>query len=153
MTTKAERYSEVADELRLFLEGERDIVANAANLAALLYRELPQINWVGVYLHRGDELVVGPFQGPPACTRIGMGKGVCGTAAQRRETVVVEDVRKFPGHIACDPAARSEIVAPMIKDGRLLGVLDLDSPIVGRFDNVDRAGLEQLVQVFLESIE
>src|SRR5262245_51218876 len=131
------------DSTRALLGGERDRIANLANCAALLWQELPDINWVGFYLLRNGELVVGPFQGKPACVRIAIGKGVCGTAAQRRESIVVPNVHEFPGHIACDSASNSEIVVPMIKDGALLGVLDIDSPMLNRFSEEDRRVLEQ----------
>jgi GAF domain-containing protein len=153
-TDKAEAYAELATGLRALLTGEHDLIANAANLAALLYWSLPQLNWAGFYLvepGRGD-LLLGPFQGKPACVRIPIGRGVCGTAAARRETVVVPDVHAFPGHIACDSASNSEIVVPIVRADRLVGVLDLDSPVPGRFDGEDAAGLEQLVRVFVESL-
>jgi GAF domain-containing protein len=153
-TDKSEAYAELATGLRALLSGEHDLIANAANLAALLYWSLPQLNWAGFYLvepGRGD-LLLGPFQGKPACVRIPIGRGVCGTAAARRETVVVPDVHAFPGHIACDSASNSEIVVPVIRGDRLLGVLDLDSPVPGRFDGEDAAGLERLVRVFVESL-
>ena len=147
-------YAELAQQLRALLAGEQDLIANAANMAALLYWSLPDLNWAGLYLvePRSGELLLGPFQGKPACVRIAVGRGVCGTAAARRETVVVPDVHAFPGHIACDSASNSEIVVPVVRDGRLLGVLDLDSPLLARFDDVDARGLERLVQVFLESL-
>jgi L-methionine (R)-S-oxide reductase len=126
-------------------------VANAANLAALVYHSLPDLNWLGFYFLKDGELVVGPFQGKPACVRIAVGKGVCGTAAERIETIVVADVNEFPGHIACDAASRSEIVVPLVKGSRLIGVLDADSPVVGRFDDVDREGFERLAAVYLEA--
>jgi GAF domain-containing protein len=151
---KAAAYAELAASLRALLDGEDDLVANAANLAALLYWSLPQLNWAGLYLvepGRGD-LLLGPFQGKPACVRIPVGRGVCGAAAARRETVVVADVHAFPGHIACDSASNSEIVVPILRDGRLLGVLDLDSPVHGRFDATDARGLEALVAVFVASL-
>jgi len=151
---KAAAYAELATSLRALLDGEHDLVANAANMAALLYWNLPQLNWAGLYLveaQRGD-LLLGPFQGKPACMRIPVGRGVCGTAAQRRETVVVPDVHAFPGHIACDSASNSEIVVPIIRGGQLLGVLDLDSPAHGRFDADDARGLEALVRIFVESL-
>ena len=138
-------YAELEGQLAALLARERDFIANAANTAALLYHALPDVNWVGFYRLVGGELVLGPFQGKPACVRIPLGKGVCGTAAARRETLLVPNVHKFPGHIACDSASSSEIVVPLVKNGRLLGVLDLDSPKVGRFDEVDTAGLERLV--------
>jgi L-methionine (R)-S-oxide reductase len=146
-------YQGLVAQLREVLEGERDLVANAANLAALLYHTLPGLNWAGFYFLKGDVLVLGPFQGKLACTRIAMGNGVCGTAASLRETVVVENIHEFPGHIACDGASNAEIVVPILKDGKVAGVLDLDSPILGRFDNEDRAGLESLVEVFVERTE
>ncbi|MHA6766596.1 GAF domain-containing protein [Sphingobium ummariense] len=125
---------------------EPDAIANMANVAALIWQYLPDLNWAGFYRMVGDELVLGPFQGKPACIRILLGRGVCGTAAQTRETQLVEDVHAFPGHIACDAASASEIVVPVVHDGRLIGVLDLDSPRPARFDAADAAGLEALVQ-------
>jgi len=148
-TDKSAAYADVAAQLAALLHGERDWLANAANTAALLWHSLPDLNWAGFYLLKENELVLGPFQGKPACMRIALGKGVCGTAAAQRRIVLVPDVHAFPGHIACDPDSRSEIVLPLIKDGRLLGVLDLDSPVLGRFDAVDEAGLSQLAAVFL----
>jgi len=148
-------YSRLADELGGLLADERDLVANAANTTGLLFDALPDINWVGFYfLKKGasdSELVVGPFQGKPACVRIALGKGVCGTAALRRTTLVVPDVHAFPGHIACDAASRSEIVIPLLTGSELLGVLDLDSPLLARFDDADRRGLERLVSIFIHS--
>jgi GAF domain-containing protein len=146
---KAGDYAQLAEELGGLLAGERDLVANAANTSALIFDALPELNWAGFYLLKGGELVVGPFQGKPACVRIAIGKGVCGTAAAQRRTIVVPDVNAFPGHIACDAASQSEIVIPLIQDGDLLGVLDLDSPRIGRFDELDARGLERLVAVFL----
>ncbi len=131
------------------LEGERDPIANAANLASLMYHVLPDVNWVGFYFLRSGELVLGPFQGKPACVRIPFGKGVCGTAAERREAIIVPDVHAFPGHIACDVDSRSELVVPLIREGKLLGVLDLDSPKPGRFDEEDRRGCQELATVYL----
>jgi L-methionine (R)-S-oxide reductase len=152
---KAADYSAVADELTSLLADEQDLIANAANTAALIFDALPELNWAGFYFLQGDaqsgELVVGPFQGKPTCVRIAMGKGVCGTAAARRVTLVVPDVEQFPGHIACDAASRSEIVVPLLRNGTLLGVLDIDSPRVGRFDHEDRMGIERLARVFLEA--
>ncbi len=151
---KATAYAELEKSLRALLEGEPDLIACASNTAALLYWSLPQLNWAGFYLVEpatGD-LLLGPFQGKPACVRIPVGKGVCGTAAARRETVVVQDVHAFPGHIACDSASNSEVVVPVVVDDRLLGVLDLDSPAHGRFDHVDARGLETLVRVFVAAI-
>jgi len=132
------------------MAGERDGLANCSNLAALIYEALPALNWAGFYFVRGAELVLGPFQGKVACVRIALGRGVCGTAAERRETLVVPDVHEFPGHIACDAASRSEIVVPLIAAGRVLGVLDLDSPERDRFDREDAGGLEALVRLLLE---
>ena len=119
----------------------------------MLYQELPEVHWAGFYLLKGQDLVLGPFQGKPACTRIGPGKGVCGAAAKKRETVIVENVKKFPGHIACDKASKSEIVVPMVRGERLIGVLDLDSPLLARFDDEDRAGLEEVVRLLLEAAD
>jgi len=153
MEEVAALYETLNSQLRALLDGERDFIANAANTAALIYHTLPDLSWAGFYILRGDELCLGPFQGKPACTRIAMGRGVCGTAAQRRATVVVEDVHRFPGHIACDNASNAEIVVPIIRQGRLIGVLDLDSPTVGRFNAQDQAGLEKLVETFVAAGE
>ncbi|HEY2070465.1 MAG TPA: GAF domain-containing protein [Rhizomicrobium sp.] len=142
-------YHELALQARGLFEGERDWLANAANLSSLLFGGLDDLNWAGFYILRGDTLVLGPFQGRPACVRIAMGKGVCGTAAAERTTLVVQDVHEFPGHIACDVASNSEIVVPLIKDGTLLGVLDIDSPVFSRFDAEDRKGLEALAAQWL----
>lgn len=142
-------YEQLVGELSGLIAGERDFIANLANSAALLYHSLPDLNWAGFYLLKDGELVVGPFQGRPACVRIALGKGVCGTAAERRTTQVVRDVHEFPGHIACDAASNSEIVVPLIRNGELLGVLDLDSPKLARFDEQDRAGLERFVATLL----
>jgi len=153
-TDKTAAYAELEIGAHALLAGEHDLIANAANLVALLYWSLPQLNWAGFYLvepERGD-LLLGPFQGKPACVRIPVGRGVCGTAAARRETVVVPDVHAFPGHIACDSASNSEVVVPVVRGNRLVGVLDLDSPVPGRFDAEDAAGLERLVRVFVESL-
>jgi L-methionine (R)-S-oxide reductase len=133
------------------LDGERDPIANAANLAALIGTTIPDLNWAGVYLLRGGELVVGPFHGKPACVRIALGKGVCGTAAQRRETIVVPDVHAFPGHIACDPASRSEIVVPLLDGDHLIGVLDIDSPLPNRFGEAERALFEDLAALLVRA--
>jgi L-methionine (R)-S-oxide reductase len=151
-TSKAELYAGLQSQLRSLLENENDFIANAANLSALLYYSLPDLNWVGFYLYKGGELVVGPFQGKPACVRIGMGKGVCGTAAEQRQIILVDNVHEFPGHIACDSASNSEIVVPLIKEESLLGVLDLDSPLFARFDDQDAEGLNELTRIFLNSI-
>ena len=150
--SKREQYLELVEQARALMAGEPDRIANAANLSALVYAVLPDLNWVGFYFFDGRELVVGPFQGKPACVRIPLGKGVCGTAAASRETVVVTDVEQFPGHIACDVASRSEIVVPLVaSDGRLLGVLDVDSPKLARFDHDDQAGMEALARAWLEA--
>src|SRR5262252_7946587 len=149
----ATAYTELARDLRALLAGERDLVANAANTAALIYGALPELNWAGFYLYKSGELVLGPFQGKPACVRIALGKGVCGTAAARRETVLVEDVHAFPGHIACDSASNSEVVIPLLRDGLLLGVLDLDSPKRARFGASDARGLETLARIFVGSLQ
>lgn len=143
---KPELYAQLVLELRALIAGEPDTIANLANASALLFDALPDLNWAGFYLLKDGELVVGPFQGKPACVRIAMGKGVCGTAAARRATVLVPNVHEFAGHIACDSASNSEIVVPMIAGNELLGVLDIDSPKLGRFDEEDRAGLEEFVR-------
>lgn len=148
----AERYRALALALDSLLEGEPDPIANLANASALLAQSLPRVNWCGFYLLRGDELVLGPFQGKTACIRIPVGKGVCGTAAARRETVVVPDVNLFPGHIACDAASRSEIVVPIVEGGVLRGVLDVDAPDFDRFDADDRAGLEGFVRTLIPRV-
>ncbi len=147
--TKGELYDELAAQLRALTEGEEDFIANAANFSSLLFHSLPDLNWAGLYLLKGGELVLGPFQGKPACVRIPLGSGVCGKAAEERRTLVVENVHEFPGHIACDAASNSEVVVPLIKEGELLGVLDLDSPSVGRFDEDDARGLEALASLFV----
>ena len=147
--TKPEIYRELMLMAQGLFQGERDAVANAANLSALLWMGLADLNWSGFYFKKGPGLVLGPFQGRPACVRIEMGKGVCGTAAATRETQLVADVHAFAGHIACDAASQSEIVVPLVKDGRLIGVLDLDAPIKGRFDDDDRKGLEALAALWL----
>ena len=150
--TQSEQYAELAEQARGLLSGERDRVANAANLAALVFHALPDLNWVGFYFHDGHELVVGPFQGLPACVRIPIGKGVCGTAAATRQTQRVPDVHAFPGHIACDSASRSELVVPLFAGDALVGVFDLDSPKPDRFDEGDQRGLEAIAAIFLESL-
>lgn len=147
--TKPELYAQLAAQLESLFEDERDGLANAANFSALLYEALPSLNWCGFYWARSSELVLGPFQGKVACVRIALGRGVCGTAAARRETVLVPDVHQFPGHIACDSASQSEVVVPLVKDGQLLGVLDLDSPELARFDADDARGLEHLARILL----
>lgn len=151
--TAAERHAELLAQARALFEGERDFTANAANLASLIYHTLPELNWAGFYWMKGGELVLGPFQGKPACVRIAVGRGVCGTAARDRRTLVVPDVHDFPGHIACDSASNSEIVVPLIRGGEVIGVLDLDSPVMGRFTQEDAAGLEAVARAFLESSE
>ena len=150
VASKSELYAAIHRQLGDLLAGERDLIANAANMASLLYHSLPDLNWAGFYFHKDGQLIVGPFQGKPACARIAVGKGVCGAAASGRETIVVKDVHQFPGHIACDEASNSEIVVPIQRGKQLTGVLDLDSPTPGRFDDQDKAGLERLVGVFLE---
>jgi len=144
-------YASLAEELIGLLTGEQDFIANAANTSALVFDALPDINWAGFYFLRNGELVVGPFQGKPACVRIPLGKGVCGTAAASRKTIVVRDVHEFPGHIACDAASQSEIVVPLLRGDELLGVLDIDSPLVGRFDDADRRGIERLATLFVST--
>ncbi len=146
---KVEAWRDLAQQLTGLIGDERDAIANAANTAALIYHLVPDLNWAGFYFLRGDELVLGPFQGLPACIRIAMGRGVCGTAAATCQTQRVADVHAFPGHIACDAASRSELVAPLVKDGALIGVLDLDSPLPGRFDADDQAGAEALAAIFV----
>ncbi len=150
--SKPEQYAQLAAQARALLHGERDRIANAANLSALVYHALPDLNWAGFYFHDGKELVVGPFQGLPACVRIAMDKGVCGAAASSRQTQRVEDVDAFPGHIACDSASRSELVVPLVKGDTLIGVLDLDSPKLARFDEEDQRGLEAIAAIFVESL-
>ena len=151
--SKAAIYREIGVQLSGLFSGERNGLANAANMCALLYQMLPDVNWVGFYFLQGGELVLGPFQGKVACVRIPLGRGVCGTAAALREILVVPDVSEFPGHIACDAASRSEIVVPLVQAGRLLGVLDLDSPNLSRFDHEDRDGLQAAAGRLLQSSE
>ena len=148
--SKSGLYRDLAEQLAALLAGETDPIANAANMAALIYHGLPDLNWAGLYFRRGQELVLGPFQGKPACVRIPLGRGVCGTAAARAATVLVPDVHAFPGHIACDPVSRSELVVPLIEAGAVSGFLDLDSPLFARFDEIDQAGCEQLVALFVD---
>ncbi len=150
-TSKSDGYRQICEQLADLLKKEPDFLANAANTVSLLYHTLPDINWAGFYFTRGDTLFLGPFQGKPACTRIDFNEGVCGAAATRNETIVVPDVEKFPGHIVCDPDSKSEIAVPLLNWGRLLGVLDLDSPSPNRFDEDDREGLESLAALFLSS--
>jgi len=149
--TKAELFAGLSAQLRSLLESERDFIANAANLSSLLFYSLPDLNWSGLYILRGEELVLGPFQGKPACVRIPLGQGVCGAAANRQQTIIVDNVHDFPGHIACDSASNSEIVVPIVSEGRLIGVLDLDSPSFSRFDDDDARGLNELVEIFVAS--
>jgi len=151
--SKSERLSELLGQSRALLKGERDATANAANLASLVFHSLPDLNWAGFYWMKGGELVLGPFQGKPACVRIALGRGVCGTAARERRTVVVPDVDAFPGHIACDSASRSELVVPVVQAGAVLGVLDLDSPSLSRFDDEDARGLEAVVALFVAATD
>ena len=150
--SKPEQYGQLLAQARALVHGESDRIANAANLSALVYHALPQLNWVGFYFFDGTELVVGPFQGLPACVRIPLHKGVCGAAASSRQTQRVDDVDAFPGHIACDSASRSELVVPLVHDGALVGVFDLDSPVTSRFDADDQAGLEAIARVFVEAL-
>ncbi|WP_313701562.1 GAF domain-containing protein [Achromobacter sp.] len=150
--TKAALYAELAVQARALLEGEPDRIANAANLSALAFQALPDLNWVGFYFFDGTELVLGPFQGKPACVRIPLNRGVCGAAASQRQTQLVPDVHAFPGHIACDAASRSEVVVPLVHKGELIGVWDVDSPVPDRFDEDDRKGMEALCAVFLATL-
>ncbi|PJK06740.1 diguanylate cyclase [Lysobacteraceae bacterium NML95-0200] len=149
---KPAQYAQLLLACQNLLHGEHDRIANAANLSALLFNSLPELNWAGFYFFDGQELVVGPFQGLPACVRIPLDKGVCGAAARQRQTQRVEDVHAFPGHIACDAASRSEIVIPLVKNGQLIGVLDIDSPLPARFDSDDQKGLEAIAEVFVQSL-
>ena len=149
--SKRERYQELNAQLAALLADETDGLANAANLTALFFALLPDLNWLGFYFLRGSELVLGPVQGNVACVRIALGRGVCGSAARERRTLVVADVHAFPGHIACDAASRSELVVPLLRGDQVLGVLDLDSPLENRFDAEDAAGLETAVAILLES--
>lgn len=149
---KPAAYADLAAQARALLEGEHDLIANAANFAALVFHTLPDINWCGFYLFDGTELVVGPFQGQPACIRIALGKGVCGIAAQTGQSQVVVDVNAHPNHIFCDSTSRAEVVVPLLRaDGSLLGVWDVDSPLVGRFDEDDRTGMEALCAIFMQA--
>lgn len=144
--------ADIIPALQSVLEDEHDLIANAANTAALLYEYMADINWVGFYFLKDNELVLGPFQGRVACVRIPMGKGVCGTSALKKETILVEDVHQFEGHIACDSASQSEIVIPLVKDGHILGVLDIDSPHTNRFSQQDRQALEKIAAIFVRSL-
>jgi L-methionine (R)-S-oxide reductase len=151
LTPKRELYDQLALQLSSLLAGERDLVANAANFAALIFHSLPDLNWAGFYFVKDGELVLGPFQGKPACMRIAFGRGVCGAAAAKCETTIVPNVHEFPGHITCDAESNSEIVVPLMKNERFIGVLDLDSPTLSRFDEGDAEGLETLVKILLAS--
>ncbi len=148
---KQDLYASLAQQLTGLLHGEPDAIANAANMSALLYDLLPDLNWAGFYFMRGAGLVLGPFQGKVACVRIGVGRGVCGASVERKTAMVVPDVHAFPGHIACDSASRSELVVPLVRNGTVLGVLDLDSPSLARFDEDDREGCEALVRIYLDA--
>jgi len=151
VSSKAELYSDLNKQLASLLDGERDFIANAANFSALLFNLMPDLNWAGFYLVRGNDLILGPFQGKPACVRILVlptPRGVCGNAAFHRKTYLVPNVHEFPGHIACDAASNSEIVVPIINNGAVIGVLDIDSPSLNRFDAEDQAGIEALVETF-----
>ncbi|HEY9254709.1 MAG TPA: GAF domain-containing protein [Stenotrophomonas sp.] len=150
--SKPEQYAQLQAQAQGLVHGETDRIANAANLAALIFNSLPDLNWAGFYFYDGRELVVGPFQGLPACVRIALDKGVCGAAATTRQTQRIEDVDAFPGHIACDAASRSELVVPLVRNGELIGVLDLDSPQLARFDAQDQSGLEAVAQIFVDSL-
>jgi L-methionine (R)-S-oxide reductase len=151
--TKAELYSDLLDQARALLEGERDATANSANLAALVFHTVPDLNWAGFYWMKGGELVLGAFQGKPACVRIALGKGVCGSAARDAKTIIVDDVLQFPGHIACDSASASEMVLPVMVADEVLGVLDLDSPKTWRFDDEDAIAFEALVEIFIAATD
>lgn len=146
--TKTQIYDNLSPQITSLLEAETDVIANMANMAAVLFQGLPQVNWAGFYILRTEELVLGPFQGKPACVRIALGHGVCGTCAKTGKTQIVKDVHQFPGHIACDSASRSEIVVPIFKNKKIWGVLDIDSPIEERFDETDRLYLEKIVREF-----
>lgn len=148
----ASDWPRLVEQARALLAGERDPIANAANLSALLYGALPDVNWAGFYFLRSGELVLGPFQGKPACVRIALGKGVCGTAALKGATIVVDDVHAFPGHIACDAASNAELVVPLLRTGEVIGVLDVDSPRHARFDEADRLGLEAIARLYVDSL-
>ena len=151
-SSKTELYETLASQLSSLLAGERDLIANAANFSSLIFHSLPDLNWAGFYFAKDGELVLGPFQGQPACVRIKIGQGVCGAGAARCETVIVPNVHEFPGHITCDSASNSEIVVPLKKGQGLIGVLDLDSPLLSRFDEKDAVGLERLIKILLSSM-
>ena len=151
--SKQALYADLVEQANALFEGEHDYVANAANLSALLFHSLPYLNWAGFYFLKDEGLVLGPFQGKPACVRIAIGKGVCGTAARDKKPIVVPDVNAFPGHIVCDSDSKSELVVPLIRFGKVIGVIDLDSPNLARFDDEDRRGLEALADVFLNATD
>jgi L-methionine (R)-S-oxide reductase len=153
MIDKSKQYKLINSQVQALISGEPDTVANMANIAAVLFNTLDEINWAGFYLYKESQLVLGPFQGQVACVRIPMGKGVCGTAAELRETQMIADVHQFDGHIACDAASNSEIVIPIIVEGRLFGVLDIDSPVTNRFDEIDKKSLEKLVSIFVDAVD
>ena len=148
---KEEHYTQLVSQAKSLVSGEHDLIANMANVSALLFNQLEDVNWAGFYLHKESQLVLGPFQGQPACIRIPIGKGVCGTAAETRTIQRIDDVHAFSGHIACDAASNSEIVLPLIVNDELIGVLDIDSPKFGRFDADDEAGLKQIADILIES--
>jgi L-methionine (R)-S-oxide reductase len=149
--SKTEMYRDLASQLTALLYSEHNRIANAANMSAFLFMSVPDLNWAGFYFMQDGELVVGPFQGKPACVRIAVGDGVCGTAVAERRSILVEDVHAFPGHIACDVGSESELVVPLFKNGEIIGVLDLDSPRLARFDAEDQAGMERLVEIFVSA--
>ena len=146
-------YRDLLKMLPSVLEGERNFISNTANFSALVFNNIKNLNWVGFYIYNGKELIVGPFQGQTACVRIKLGNGVCGKAAEKRETIIVEDVNEFEGHIACDPNSRSEIVVPIVIDNELIGVLDIDSPLPDRFNEEDKVGLESLLKILIENTD
>ncbi|MEO8001405.1 MAG: GAF domain-containing protein [Arenimonas sp.] len=151
--TQAEQYEQLLQQASALVHGESDRIANAANLSSLVFHSLPDLNWVGFYFYDGNELVVGPFQGLPACVRIALGRGVCGTAAITKQTQRIADVDAFPGHIPCDSASRSELVVPLYKGEQLIGVFDLDSPGLNRFDEVDQKNIEAIAEIFLGALK
>ena len=152
-TSKRDLYDQLAGQLSSLLAGERDLIANAANFSSLVFHSLPDLNWAGFYFEKDGELVLGPFQGKPACMRIRIGQGVCGAGAAKCETVIVPNVHDFPGHIACDSASNSEVVVPVMKGGRVIGVLDVDSPMLARFGEAEARVLEEVARIFVESSE
>jgi GAF domain-containing protein len=152
MKSKKEHYQQLATPLSSLLAGERDLIPSTANFSSFVYRSVRDLNWAGFYFLKDDELVLGPFQGKPACVRIKIGQGVCGASAAKRETVIVPDVNAFPGHISCDIASQSEMVVPLVKNSQLIGVLDLDSPVPSRFDEEDAEGFEMLVRILLSAV-